>query len=55
MAFITDDPDRDYMIFSTGISTVLSRGIQVFLNYERVDLHKYIDSYSVSGGVRVGF
>jgi len=55
MAFVTDDPDRDYMVFSTGISTVLSRGIQIFLNYERVDLHKYIESYSVSGGVRVGF
>lgn len=55
MAFSTDNPDRDYMVFSTGISTVLPHGVQLFLNYERVDLHKYIDSYSVSGGLRVGF
>jgi uncharacterized protein YhjY with autotransporter beta-barrel domain len=55
IAFDTDNPDRDYMLISAGMSTVLPHGVQLFIDYERVELHKYIDSYTVSGGVRVGF
>lgn len=55
IAFDTDKPDRDYMVMSAGMSAVLPHGIQLFVDYERVELHRYIDSYTVSGGVRVGF
>ncbi len=55
IAFDTDKPDRDYMVMSAGVSAVLPHGVQLFVDYERVELHRYIDSYTVSGGVRVGF
>lgn len=55
IAFDTDKPDRDYMLISAGMSAVLPHGIQLFVNYERVELHRYIDSYTINGGVRFGF
>ena len=55
MAFNTNNPERDYMRTSIGISAVLPHGIQLFINYERTDFHRYFDeNYTVTGGIRVG-
>lgn len=55
MAFNTNNPERDYMLTAFGVSAVLPHGIQLFIDYERVDLHRYFDeSYTVTGGFRVG-
>lgn len=55
IAFSTDKPDREFMLVSTGVSAVLAHSTQLFIDYERIELHKYINSYTVSGGIRVGF
>lgn len=55
IAFETDSPDRDYMLFSAGVSAVLTHGVQMYVDYERIDEHRYLESYTVSGGVRVSF
>ena len=54
LEFKTDKPDRDYFVFGGGISAILAHGVQFFVDYERVEGHRYINSYTVSGGVRVG-
>ncbi len=54
MAFNTNNPERDYMETSFGLSTVLPHGVQLFINYNRIDFHRYYNqSYSVSGGLRL--
>jgi len=53
--FQTDKPDRDYFIIGGSVSTVLTQSIQMFVDYERIEGHRYLNSYTVSGGVRVGF
>jgi len=54
LQFQTDKPDRDYFVFGGGISAVLVHSVQLFVNYERIEGHRYLNSYTVSGGVRVG-
>lgn len=54
IAFNTNNPERDYMLTSAGISAVLPQGIQAFISYERTDFHRYFkESYTVSGGLRI--
>ncbi len=55
LQFETDKPDRDYFVFGGGISTVLAHSVQLFVDYERTEGHRYLNSFTVSGGVRVGF
>ena len=55
LRFKTDQPDRDYFVFGAGLSTVLARGIQLFVDYERIEGHRYLNSYMVSGGLRAAF
>lgn len=55
LQFKTDKPDRDYFVFGGGISTVLAHSVQLFVDYERTEGHRYLNSYTVSGGLRVGF
>jgi outer membrane autotransporter protein len=54
--FVTDEPDRDYYTVAAGVSTVLPYGVQLFIDYERLLSHRYFSSsYTVSGGLRIGF
>jgi len=55
LQFETDKPDRDYFVIGAGISTVLTHSAQLFVNYERIEGNRYMNSYTVSGGVRVAF
>jgi len=55
MQFKTDKPDRDYFVFGGGISSVLTHGVQLFVDYERTEGHRYLNSFTVSGGVRLAF
>lgn len=55
LQFSTDKPDRDYFIVGGGLSTVLAHSVQLFVDYERIEGHRYLNSYTVSGGVRIAF
>lgn len=55
MRFKTDKPDRDYFVIGGGVSTVLAHSVQLFVDYERVEGNRYLNDYTVSGGVRVAF
>jgi uncharacterized protein YhjY with autotransporter beta-barrel domain len=52
---ITDSPDRDYLVFGIGISAILPHSTQIFIDFEKTEAHRYINSYSVSTGLRIGF
>ncbi|MFW5443980.1 MAG: autotransporter outer membrane beta-barrel domain-containing protein [Methylococcaceae bacterium] len=51
----TDSPDRDYVTLGASVSTVLKHGVQLFIDYERREGHRYINNYTFTGGVRVSF
>ncbi len=51
----TDDPDRNYMLWGGGLSTVLGYGVQLFVDYEQLSAHRFLDSWTVSGGIRMEF
>ena len=53
--FDTVKPDRDYVVICGGISSVLTHSVQMYVDYERIEGHRYLNSYTVSGGVRVAF
>ena len=55
LQFNTDKPDRDYFVVGGGISTVLTHSVQLFVDYERIEGNRYMNSYTVSGGVRAAF
>ncbi len=55
LQFQTDQADRDFFVIGAGVSTVLTHSMQMFVNYERIEGHRYLNSYTVSGGVRVAF
>ncbi len=55
LMFKTDKPDRDYFVLGGGISTVLTHSIQLFVDYERIEGNRYLNNYTVSGGVRIAF
>lgn len=52
---VTDDPDRDYMVWGGGISTILPHGVQLFADFEQVTAHRYLSSWTATGGLRLEF
>jgi outer membrane lipase/esterase len=55
LKFDTDKPDRDYFIVGGGVSSVLTHNVQMYVDYERIEGHRYLNSYVVTGGVRLAF
>jgi outer membrane lipase/esterase len=53
--FQTDRLDRNYGAVGAGVSTVLSRGVSVFVNYETVVGLQDVTNHSVTGGARLEF
>jgi uncharacterized protein with beta-barrel porin domain len=49
---LTDSPDRDYIVASAGISAQFIHGISLFVNYDTVQAHSYINNHNFSGGMR---
>ncbi|SJM93312.1 Putative Outer membrane autotransporter barrel domain protein (modular protein) [Crenothrix polyspora] len=49
----TDNPDRDFIVASAGLSAQFAHGISAFVNYDTVQAHSYINNHNFSGGVRV--
>ncbi len=52
---VTESPDRDYLVFGVGFSAVLPHALQLFVDFEKIEEHRYINSYTVTGGLRMGF
>jgi outer membrane lipase/esterase len=50
---ITDNPDRDYIVASAGLSAQFAHGISAFVNYDTVQAHSYINNHNFSGGIRM--
>ena len=51
----TNDPDRDYASLGVGISAVLPRGMQMFLNYQAVLGFSDLEENLFVGGIRAEF
>jgi outer membrane lipase/esterase len=49
----TDNPDRDYIVASAGLSAQFAHGISAFVNYDTVQAHSYINNHNFSGGIRM--
>lgn len=47
----TDDPDRDYVLTSVGLIAALKNGTQIFVTYEEMSSHDYIETWTLSVGV----
>lgn len=54
-SFQTDKPDRDFFELSLGLSFVLANDIQAFGNASTILNHDFIDSYTISFGLRKQF
>lgn len=52
---LTDNPDRDYMIWGAGVVTALPHGIQLFADFEQIAAHRYLSSWTATGGMRLEF
>lgn len=52
---VTDNPDRDYMIWGAGLSTALPHGVQLFADFEQIAAHRYLSSWTATGGMRLEF
>jgi outer membrane lipase/esterase len=52
---LTDDPDRDYMIWGAGVVTALPHGVQLFADFEQIAAHRYLSSWTATGGLRLEF
>lgn len=51
----TDDPDRDYALASVGVVLAPSSATQVFVNYEEITGHKFLDTWTVTAGFLTEF
>lgn len=51
----TDNPDRDYLRLAIGAQAVMTHGVQAFIEYERLESHDYLDTWTVTGSLRVEF
>lgn len=51
----TDSPDRNYFTAGLGVIAALNGGTQLFLDYEKRNQDKLLDSWSVSFGVLVEY
>ena len=49
----TEPPDRDFFEYNFGMSLVLPRDIQTFVNYRVINGHKYFDNQAVTIGARM--
>ena len=49
----TDEPDRDYLLSSIGLIALLNNGAQLFVTYEQMSSHDFIDTWSLSAGVLI--
>lgn len=52
---ITSNPDRNYFIFTTGVSSVLQGGVQMFFNYQTLLGYDRVTSHGFTGGMRLEF
>lgn len=50
---LTDNPDRDYIIASAGMSAQFAHGISAFVNYDTVQAQTYVNNHNFTGGVRM--
>ena len=50
---LTDNPDRDYIIASAGMSAQFAHGISAFVNYDTVQAQSYANNHNFTGGVRM--
>jgi len=50
---LTDNPDRDYIIASAGVSAQFAHGISAFVNYDTVQANYYVNNHNFIGGVRM--
>ncbi|HKJ52330.1 MAG TPA: autotransporter outer membrane beta-barrel domain-containing protein [Gammaproteobacteria bacterium] len=51
----TDDPDRNYLISSLGVTFQLNKGGQVFVTYEVLSQHDFLEVSSISAGFLAEF
>lgn len=51
----TDSPDRDYMVFGGGVSTVLPHGVQLFADYDTTFSHEFLHTWTATVGFRKAF
>ncbi|NOT84081.1 MAG: autotransporter outer membrane beta-barrel domain-containing protein [Methylococcaceae bacterium] len=49
----TDNPDRDFIVASAGLSAQFAHGISAFVNYDTVQAHSFINNHNFSGGIRM--
>ncbi|MGB5835307.1 MAG: autotransporter outer membrane beta-barrel domain-containing protein [Thiohalocapsa sp.] len=52
---LSDEPDRDYFTLGVGVSAVLPKGVQAFLDYQTLLGNKYVNDHLFSAGVRAAF
>lgn len=52
---ITNSPTRDFFILSTGVSSVLQGGAQLFFNYQTLLGYNRVTSHGFTGGLRLEF
>lgn len=50
---LTDNPDRNYIIWGAGMSSVFAYGIQTFIDYEQLSNHRFLDSWTITAGIRL--
>lgn len=53
IVFQEEAPDRDFFNLTAGVSVVLPRGIQAFVNFRTLYGHEYLGSYGGTIGVRI--
>lgn len=53
LIILTDNPDRDYIVASAGLSAQFAHGISAFANYDTIQAHSYVNNHNFSGGLRV--
>jgi len=51
----TDAPDKDYTLTSLGIAAALNNGTQIFLTYEEIGGHDFLDTWAMTAGVLAEF
>lgn len=51
----TEKPDRNYMVFGGGVSTVMTHGVQLFADYEATFSHNFLHIWTATFGFRKAF
>lgn len=55
ITIVTDSPDRNYYVGEVGVSVLIHKEIQVFINYDNLLGHDFLDAWSISAGLRKDF